>query len=235
MGSGKGAAPSINPALAAEAYQNFSGYGARANNANINSWPGYTDWAAQNPSLVSYAQAGWEAGLGQRRAQEQLNTIMGQMSEAFKAPEITPGQSPEEIQKQNDIAKRDQLFSEYMDAATAATDYINQQIQQERANATLMGIDYVITDEIKQQRINDYFASLWGEGEDKTLKQLIKQYGNPEGFTGEWLVTRGTASTDTTTKQTESSTSIAPKAKRKKAESILPESEQLGSTIILGK
>jgi hypothetical protein len=90
-------------------------------------------------------------------------------------------------------AARDKLFSSYMDAAGTATDYVNSEINREMANAKLLGIDYAIDDEMKSQRISDYFATIWGEGEQAQLEGYMKDFGNPEGFTG-FQITRGDGS-----------------------------------------
>ncbi len=88
--------------------------------------------------------------------------------------------------------QRDALYGSYMDAAGTATDYINQQVTEERANARLLGIDYQLDDEMKGQRISDYFASIWGEGQQQQLEALMGEWGNPKGFSG-FAVTRGDA------------------------------------------
>jgi len=85
---------------------------------------------------------------------------------------------------------RDSLYSEYLDAGGAATDYINNLITDERSNADLLGIDYNITDEEKQGRIDNYFASIWGEGSQTSLESSFSEFGDPEGFDG-FLYNRG--------------------------------------------
>jgi hypothetical protein len=92
--------------------------------------------------------------------------------------------------EQMGVQERDQLFTQYMDAASAAADYVNAEIQDEMANAKLIGVDYDITDEQRQQRINNYFATIWGEGQQSQLQQLMDEYGSPKGFEG-WTVQRG--------------------------------------------
>lgn len=89
--------------------------------------------------------------------------------------------------------QRDQLYSAYMDAAGSATDFINSEIEREQSNARLLGIDYSIDDEMKSQRISDYFASVWGEGEQSQLEAMMGKWGNPQGFSG-FTITRGDAS-----------------------------------------
>lgn len=88
------------------------------------------------------------------------------------------------------VAERDSMFGSYMDAAGSATDYVNSEISSERSNARLLGIDYEMNDDMKNQRISDYFSTVWGEGEQARLEALMGEWGNPEGFT-EFAVTRG--------------------------------------------
>ena len=88
------------------------------------------------------------------------------------------------------IEGRDALYSGYMNAAGQATDYVNAEIKQEQANAAMLGIDYNITDEQKSQRVNDYFATMWGEGDQQRLEASFAEWGNPEGFTN-FTVKRG--------------------------------------------
>lgn len=90
--------------------------------------------------------------------------------------------------------RRDALYSSYLDAGGSASDYINAQINQELANARLLGIDFNISDEAKQTRINDYFGSIWGEGQQQELEALMGEWGSPKGF-NEWIYTRGTGET----------------------------------------
>lgn len=85
---------------------------------------------------------------------------------------------------------RDSLFSGYMDAAGSAADYVNAEITKEQSNARLLGIDYAIDDAQKTARINDYFSTIWGEGEQTQLEAMMSEFGNPTGFT-EFSVIRG--------------------------------------------
>jgi hypothetical protein len=92
------------------------------------------------------------------------------------------------------VAKRDSLYSDYMTAASKATDYVNSEIQNEQANAKLFGLGYNVTDEQKTTRIQDYFSTIWGEGDHKALLSSMQTWGNPEGFTALPLE-RGTGKT----------------------------------------
>lgn len=128
-----------------------------------------------------------------RSSTEELRSGMPEMFAPMEFPEIPEVDYDAIIKKQQDtanISRRDTLFSGYMTAAESAVDYINQQIMEERSNAALLGIDYQLTDEMKQERINKYFDTLWGAGEELELDTLIKDYGNPTGFDGNWPIRR---------------------------------------------
>lgn len=110
---------------------------------------------------------------------------------AYEAPDFAAQQA--ELEKQQGTRDRDTLYSEYMDAASSSADFINNQITQERSRARLMGVDYSINEEQKNQRVSDYFASVWGEGQQTQLEQLFDKWGAPEGFEG-FSIERGDAS-----------------------------------------
>jgi hypothetical protein len=99
----------------------------------------------------------------------------------------------EEQKKAEGISRRDELYADYLDSVDKATNYVNDQIEQEKANADLLGVQYNMDDSIKNQRISDYFASIWGSGQQGELEKLMTDWGNPEGFE-DWLVVRGDAS-----------------------------------------
>ena len=148
-----------------------------------------------NHPEYSYWIAGYNAYKDTQNTKNDLSSMFEGMSEMFAPMEITiPEFNYDEIIEENKkntaLARRDTLFSDYLDAAGSATEYINQQISEERANAALLGIDYQLTDEMKQQRIGQYFNTLWGAGAEGELDTLIKEYGNPTGFDGKWPIRR---------------------------------------------
>ena len=85
---------------------------------------------------------------------------------------------------------RDRMYADYLSAADSAIGFVTGEIDQERSNAALLGIDYNITEEARTQRISDYFASIWGEGQQTQLEALMGEWGNPTGFAG-FSVVRG--------------------------------------------
>ena len=149
-----------------------------------------------NHPEYSYWIQGYNDYNKQQETQSSTEELISGMSEMFapmefpEIPEIDYDAIIKEQQDASNISRRNTLFSGYMTAAESAVDYINQQIMEERSNAALLGIDYQLTDEMKQQRINKYFDTLWGAGEELELDNLIKKYGNPTGFDGNWTIRR---------------------------------------------
>jgi hypothetical protein len=129
------------------------------------------------------------------------------------------------------LANRDKAYSGYLNAAGQAADYVNNQIKGEQANAALLGINYDMNDAVKSQRINDHFASLWSEGDQASLDSYMKEFGNPEGFTG-FSVKRGTAPVAAAEAVT---TKVSDSKQYKKAGGKLVDQEPtLGSSNVLG-
>lgn len=149
-----------------------------------------------NHPEYSYWIQGYNDYINSQNTRSSTEKLMSGMSEMFapmEFPEIPEVDYDKIIKEQQDtanISRRDTLFSGYMTAAESAVDYVNQQIMEERSNAALLGIDYQLTDEMKQQRINKYFDTLWGAGDELELDTLIKDYGNPTGFDGNWTIRR---------------------------------------------
>ena len=130
--------------------------------------------------------------------QDPLAMLMEMMAGGGGAPSGQDYGAELEAQREKDRItagknKRDAFYADYLTAAGSATDFINTQITEEQSNTNLLGIDYGITDEQKTTRINDYFASIWGEGEQSTLDGLMGEFGKPKGFSG-YTVTRGDGS-----------------------------------------
>lgn len=113
-----------------------------------------------------------------------------QMGPSYEDQQAEYNRRMEEQRRQQGIKDTQTAYTNYLNAATSATDYINAEIAKEQSNAALLGVDYAITDEIKQQRIENYFATVWGEGDQLQLETLGKQWGMP----GELTLKRGDAS-----------------------------------------
>jgi hypothetical protein len=152
----------------------------------------------------------WITGFNQAAAaaqrQQQQEAMMAQMFSGFgHAAPVSTGPSYEQQQADQQAeydrrmeeqrvaqgrADTNAAYSDYLSAANSATDYINTEITKQQANADLLGIDFSITDEQKQERINNYFATIWDEGKQNTLDSLRGQFGDPDGFGG-FSVVRG--------------------------------------------
>lgn len=184
--SGGGGGTQIQPDLAQGVYNRWYERGTKG-------WKYNPEGENLPAEYMQFAAQGYETGRQQQQQQQMLQSFQS----AFAMPELPPlpeGPSYEEQlaeqQRQRGIQQRDELFSGYLDAASAAADYVNSEIAQEQANAKLLGIDYEITPDQRTQRINNYFATIWGEGQQTQLQNLMAEYGDPEGFSG-WTVTRG--------------------------------------------
>jgi len=195
-----------------------------------------------------YWEQGFQMGVEARQQEENLRrmqeALAGGSSAAAAAARAQQAALAAQLAEQERMAgeaKRDSMYSSYMDAVSLATDYVNAQIADEIARANLMGVKYDITDEGKQNRLQDYFASIWGEGEQQELQALIDQWGAPSGFDG-WVLERGEAKiiedpgaqkkVGTRTKKVappprEEETQIAPAA-------TLATSDALGQKMLLG-
>lgn len=96
------------------------------------------------------------------------------------------------------VDQRDQLLSDRLDAEDSAVSYVNENISKNTANARLFGIDYSPTQEQKDAQISNYFASIWGAGEESQLNSLFDRVGKPDNFSGH-IYERGDASAVTST------------------------------------
>lgn len=116
-----------------------------------------------------------------------------------------------EQEKAQGLSSRDELYAQYLNYADTALEYVNTLISQEAANAAVLGIDYNVTQAEKDTRVSNYFASIWGAGDQSRLEGLITDWGAPEGFTG-FTVTRGDASA--VSRNTPGSTTVLSKSAR---------------------
>lgn len=167
----------------------ISVFGTTQSNLNIGAYQGWMD-AARDYEKRQSASNGF---------MEMLMGMMGGGAPAVDYSSYYANQEAEynrrmaEQARQAGISETQNAYANYLNAAGSATDYINAEIENERSNAALMGVDYAITDEQKQARIENYFATVWGEGDQVNLEGLIGQWGAPEGFSG-YTVKRGDAS-----------------------------------------
>jgi len=182
---GSSSGPSIDPTAARSTYQRWYDRGTQG-------WKFNPEGENLPPEYQAYAAQGYQAGQQEFQAQNMMN----QFAAGFGMPEFPMPEGPSYEEQMADQQRmmgeqnRDELFSQYMSTAGQAADYVNAEIADEMAQAKLSGVDYEINDEQKQQRINNYFATMWGEGDQSRLEALMGEWGNPEGFEG-FTVVRG--------------------------------------------
>jgi len=168
--------------------------------------PGVDPWSLTggHSNLADAYVQGWNTAAAERAAQqstafglESAFSALAAQQEAFNQQQEDYADTLAEQQRQAKIdaavLERDNLYSSRMDAADAAVDFVNAQISQEQSNAALFNIDYKMSDELTAARINNYFATLWGEGDETQLANLMAEYGAPEGHQ-DFTVIRGDAS-----------------------------------------
>lgn len=178
------------------------GYAAYQPNVDPKSQPGVND------SNLSQAYIkGWQSKADEIAKQDEWNGMFSSFMESLNAPDNSmdlynqqiAGQQEEydrrlkESQLAQGRQKTSDKYADYLNSANQATDYINSEISKEQSNAALMGVDYKMDDDTKKSRIENYFASTWGEGDQAELEGLVGQYGAPQGFKG-FTVKRGDAS-----------------------------------------
>lgn len=74
--------------------------------------------------------------------------------------------------------KVDDLYRSKFSAAHSAIDKVDAQLAEEMSYAKVGGADYSYTPEQRKERINNVFATLWGEEDESRLSSLEKQYGS---------------------------------------------------------
>ena len=130
---------------------------------------------------------------------------------------------------------RDEAFTNYTNQSESANAYVDKLISQERSEAAIAGVDYVMTDELRQERVNNQFSTTFSDTDYTNLVDLYDEFGTPEGSGGydSFTTVRGTGDAP-------ADTSAAPatiaSSGRTPAGMLAGDSEEdiLGSTSILG-
>lgn len=92
----------------------------------------------------------------------------------------------EEIERQKEIARGqayddiDAYYEARIEAEEVAVDSVLQEMENERSQASLYGIEYQGDETDKEKRIQERFEELWSSADEQHLANLIGQYGAPE-------------------------------------------------------
>jgi len=137
-----------------------------------------------DPKYHEAFQAGYWDAHAKKVEGEQMKMMFEQMMQgqqaqanAYSAQLAQAAQAQEEARLSGLRGKRDNMISGYFEAANSATSYVTDKIAGERANAALMGVDYNMSDELKGERISNYFSTLWSEGNQQELEGSFGEVG----------------------------------------------------------
>lgn len=147
-------------------------------------WDRYPDVAASglNP-YYHYEKYGKNEGRTYGSPPQQQEMGFGFEMPSFEMPKIPDysamqANAQAEAEKRMAMANIDSLYRNKFAAANAAIDKVNSQIADEMAYAKVGGADYKMDENMRKERINNMFASLWSEGDESRLASLEGQYGS---------------------------------------------------------
>lgn len=197
----------------------------------IGNQPGYADatrMAYADFRATRNAHSGGHEGWGHHGSGFEMHYDTGPSYEERMADqEAQYRKQLEDQRRMQGETDRDTLYGSYLSAVSTAQEYITQQINDERANARLLGIDYDITPEQQQTRTQDYFATIWSSGDQARLEALVNEWGAPTGFQG-YTLARGNP--DNYTSSTEASETSQGTSRPLRPTLATEEEDRLGTT-----
>jgi len=166
-----------NPDVAASGmnpYWHYSTYGANEGRT----------WGSQPQGME---EGGGDYGMGAFMESWQAQQAASQAANAQLQAEYQEQQRRAEGTRQ-----LDEMFGSRLNAANKAISETNASINDELAHAATRGIDYTITPEQKQERIDNAFAAYWAEGDEANYNTFLSEFGTDRH---KWTlnVKRGTA------------------------------------------
>lgn len=109
-----------------------------------------------------------------------MDDILAQQNAQQEQYRLQQEQAAARAARNNDLSRLDAYWSARLDAAQRATSDVDSNIEIARNHALTLGLDYFISPEQRQERINNLFSEYWSEGDESELESLVTQYGNPE-------------------------------------------------------
>jgi len=191
--------------------------------------------AANQPKYLEASRMGYDKWMEEQAAGSQYEMMMASMMKGMGGGgESGGGEDPyaaarEEARISDLTGKRDAFIGGYFDAANQASNYVTEKISGEKANAALMGVDYTMNDELKNERISNYFSTLWSEGNQQEMEGSFGEIGSG-GF--EQTIWRGEGVESGPTGEVgEEKAGGAIKAKKK---NLMDDEDALGNSTALG-
>jgi hypothetical protein len=95
--------------------------------------------------------------------------------------------------KGNDLAtgrkNLNSMYSDYLSAREEAKDIVKRDLNDQKANALLRGVDFQMPDEVQLRNLeNEAFSNLYSPEKQKQLKDYMNEFGNPTDFKGFQIV-----------------------------------------------
>ena len=153
------------------------GYSLKEGNVRMEGLAGWT------PDMEGYDQvyAGYMQAHNEKVQKEKFKMMMEQGNadsvRAYEASMAAQRAAAEEARLSGLRDKRDSMIGGYFDAANSATSYVSEKLASEKSNAAMMGVDYNMSDDIKNERISNYFGSIWSEGNQAELEGSFNEVG----------------------------------------------------------
>lgn len=144
--------------------------GSNLDKAYLSGWDAAANTPRPDPS------AGFNAAF------EMFGGMMEAMSRQREEAALKQAQLDEQYRLEQEralgLAELDKLFSTKLDAANRASTEVETQIQDEMSHASVRGLDYAITPEEKQERINNLFGDYWAESQELAIQDYTSRYGS---------------------------------------------------------
>ena len=232
MGTGKGGtSASQAPAASQYDFDYLNRYPDVAKNG-MNPYYHYLRYGKAEGRTYGPAAPSGDMGFGDAMSgiMESMMMVQQQQQEANARAQALYLKQQEEAQARTDM---NSMFSTKLDAANQATATVENDIAQEMAHAKVNSLDYSITPEQKQERINNTFAGLWSEGQDTQLQSLVDKYDKKGEFSWTLPVVRGDNPVTATETPAEGPSAGSKVAKGKKTGTVLttlPDDITLGSS-----
>jgi len=116
--------------------------------------------------------------------QEQMAAALAEQQNAFakaqKAAEEAAAKARRDQERASGYGEIDNLYMSRLEAEETAMETVDQELINEESNARLRGVEFAVTEEQREARIQKRFEEFWGKEYEQRLGSLIQTWGRPE-------------------------------------------------------